>query len=256
MIPKVIHYCWFGRGALPKTALECIESWREYFPGYEIRQWNEDNYDVNKIPFISKAYSNKMYAFVSDYARFDILYNFGGIYFDTDVEVISPFDEVLECNSFMGQEASCEENMFVAPGLGMGSVAGNPLYKEIMDIYSNLNIDISGIFDTTVCIYVTDLLKKCGYNDKLQEIQDLRNVRIFPPEYLCPLNYATEVINITDKTKSVHWYSASWKNSFEVKNAEKRRYFMKKYGDSLGYRLSRLYEMPYRIYRRLNKKIK
>lgn len=256
MIPKLIHYCWFGRGELPKSALECIESWKKYFPEYEIKQWNEDNYDVNKIPYISKAYNERAYAFVSDFARFDILYNHGGVYFDTDVEVIADFGELLECDSFMGQEANCLEKVFVNPGLGMGSVPGNSLYKEIIDFYSNIDIDTPDIFETTVCIYVTNLLKKYGYIDKAVGVQTIDNLKVFPPEYMCPLNYATEEIEITKNTKSVHWYSASWKNSCEVKNAEKRRYFMKKYGDKLGYRLSRLYEIPYRLYRRLNKKIK
>lgn len=86
MIPKIIHYCWFGKGELPPLALKCIESWKKYMPDYEIKEWNEDNYDVRKIPYTSQAYDAKKYAFVSDYARFDILYEHGGLYFDTDVD--------------------------------------------------------------------------------------------------------------------------------------------------------------------------
>lgn len=95
-IPKKIHYCWFGRNPLPKSALKCIQSWKKYFPDYEIIQWNEDNYDVNKIKYIREAHQAKKYAFVSDYARFDILYHEGGIYFDTDVEVIKSFDDICQ----------------------------------------------------------------------------------------------------------------------------------------------------------------
>jgi mannosyltransferase OCH1-like enzyme len=94
-IPKKIHYCWFGGKELPDSAKKCIESWKTYFPDYEIKEWNESNYDVNKTIFTKEAYQIGKYAFVSDYARFDILYNYGGIYFDTDVEVIKPFADIL-----------------------------------------------------------------------------------------------------------------------------------------------------------------
>lgn len=96
MIPKIIHYCWFGGNPLPELAQKCIASWKKFLPDYEIKEWNESNYDVRKIPYIEQAYNAKKYAFVSDYARFDILYQYGGIYFDTDVEVIKPFDEILK----------------------------------------------------------------------------------------------------------------------------------------------------------------
>ena len=104
MIPKIIHYCWFGRGPLPELAQKCIASWKKYLPDYEIKEWNEDNFDVNIIPYTAEAYKAKKYAFVSDYARFWILYRYGGIYFDTDVEVIRPMDDIIERGNFMGFE--------------------------------------------------------------------------------------------------------------------------------------------------------
>ena len=104
MIPKVIHYCWFGRNPLPPLAVKCIESWKKFLPGYEIKEWNEDNFDVNIIPYIQEAYEARKYAFVSDYARFYILYHHGGIYFDTDVEVIKSIDDIIERGAFMGCE--------------------------------------------------------------------------------------------------------------------------------------------------------
>ena len=104
MIPKIVHYCWFGRGELTPLAKKCIASWRLFFPGYEIKEWNEDNFDVNIIPYTADAYKAGKYAFVSDYARFWVLYHFGGVYFDTDVEVIRPMDDVLEKGAFMGIE--------------------------------------------------------------------------------------------------------------------------------------------------------
>ena len=104
MIPKVIHYCWFGRNPLPPFAVKCIESWKKFLPGYEIKEWNEDNFDVNIIPYTQEAYEARKYAFVSDYARFYILYHHGGIYFDTDVEVIKSIDDIIERGAFMGCE--------------------------------------------------------------------------------------------------------------------------------------------------------
>ena len=104
MIPKIIHYCWFGRNPLPDLAQRCIASWRKFLPDYEIREWNEDNFDVNSIPYTAEAYRQKKYAFVSDYARFWIMYHYGGLYFDTDVEIICPMDDIIERGCFMGFE--------------------------------------------------------------------------------------------------------------------------------------------------------
>ena len=107
MIPKIIHYCWFGRNELPKSALRCIDSWRKHFPDYEIKEWNEDNFDVDMMPFTREAYARKKYAFVSDVARFWILYHHGGLYFDTDVEVIRPMHDIVARGAFMGIEVEC-----------------------------------------------------------------------------------------------------------------------------------------------------
>lgn len=124
MIPKIIHYCWFGRNPLPPLAIKCIESWRKYLPDYEIKEWNEDNFDVNIIPYTAEAYAQKKYAFVSDYARFWILYKYGGIYFDTDVEVIRPLDDIIARGGFMGfetdyKEGSTPHESSTNPGLGL-----------------------------------------------------------------------------------------------------------------------------------------
>ena len=120
MIPKVIHYCWFGHNPLPNMAVRCIESWRKYLPDYEIKEWNEDNFDVNMVPYTQEAYAEKKYAFVSDYARFWIIYNFGGLYFDTDVEIIKPLDEVVGKGPFMGceQDYMPTENGTIVRGTG------------------------------------------------------------------------------------------------------------------------------------------
>ena len=140
MIPKVIHYCWFGRKPLPPLAMKCIESWKKFFPDYEIRQWNEDNFDVEIIPYTREAYEVGKYAFVSDYARFWILYHYGGLYFDTDVEVIKYFNEIIDRGPFMGCEKSAEATASalkwnVAPGRGRGGDPRRGLDKDNVDYY-------------------------------------------------------------------------------------------------------------------------
>ena len=174
MIPKIIHYCWFGRNPLPESAQKCIASWRKFFPGYEIKEWNEDNFDVNQIPYVSEAYAAGKYAFVSDYARFKILYDNGGLYFDTDVEVIRSFDDILDKGAFMGCELTPELSTGVNPGLGLGVAPGLGLYAELLDIYSELRfINPDGSQNlTTIVRYTTDLLVRKG----LKPISELQQI--------------------------------------------------------------------------------
>lgn len=212
-IPKVIHYCWFGRNPLPPLAIKCIESWKKYLPDYEIKEWNEDNFDINIIPYTKEAYSAKKYAFVSDYARFWILYNYGGIYFDTDVEVIKPMDDIISRGAFMGCENGMSDTKVanVAPGLGLGIEQGQDLYKEILDYYANLHfINKDGSLNMkTVVEYTTELL--CTYGMKAtNDIQQVAGVWIYPKEYFCPIDYETNKCVITSNTRSIHHFAASW----------------------------------------------
>ena len=214
MIPKVIHYCWFGRNPLPPLAVKCIESWKKYLPDYEIKEWNEDNFDVNIIPYTQEAYQAKKYAFVSDYARFWILYKYGGIYFDTDVEVIKPLDDIIARGPFMGCEkdgATGVKLPSVAPGLGLGVNPGLGLYKEILNMYATLHfIKENGSFNVkTVVAYTTEILCKHGLMDT-NEIQRVAEVWIYPKEYFCPIDYETKVFVETENTRTIHHYSASW----------------------------------------------
>ena len=156
MIPKVIHYCWFGGKELPEYAQKCINSWKKYCPDYEIRQWNENNFDINVSQYVKEAYSCKKWAFVSDYARFWILYHYGGVYFDTDVELIKPINEIIDNGPFMGYEAYCNihflnprKEHLINPGLGIASEKKSLLYKEILDYF----------FSGTEIKEVTEILK-------------------------------------------------------------------------------------------------
>lgn len=222
MIPKIIHYCWFGKNPLPPLAVACIKSWNKFFPDYEIKEWNEDNFDVNIIPYTQEAYQAKKYAFVSDYARFYILYHHGGLYFDTDVEVIKPMDDIIARGPFMG----CENNpvkgitsLYVAPGLSLGVNPGlglgvNPglgLYKEMLELYASLHFKRKdGSYNQkTVVQYTTEMLYKYGFEDSI-DIQNCAEVWIYPKEYFCPMDYQTNLLNITTQTRSIHHYAASW----------------------------------------------
>lgn len=224
MIPKVIHYCWFGGNQLPKSAVKCINSWRKFFPDYEIKEWNETNFDVNIIPYTSEAYRLKKYAFVSDYARLWILYRYGGVYFDTDVEVIKGFDDILTVGPFMGCEnpatkgttstQSCIAPGFalgVNPGLGLGAHPGLGLYKELIDFYENFHFldDQGNIVKHTIVSVVTDLLCKKGLKNT-SEIQFVGGVYIYPDDYFCPYSQITGKLTLTNNSHSIHLYDGSW----------------------------------------------
>ena len=211
MIPKIIHYCWFGRNPLPPLAVKCINSWKKYFPDYEIKEWNEDNFNVNIIPYISEAYAAKKYAFVSDYARFWILYKYGGLYFDTDVEVIKPMDKIIAKGAFMGCENDDFTKQAVAPGLGLGVNPGLGLYKEILDLYETLHFaKTDGTYELkTVVQYVTELLLKHGLKNT-NDIQQVAGGWIYPQEYFCPISPTTLQLKKTKNTYSIHHFAGSW----------------------------------------------
>ena len=211
MIPKIIHYCWFGRGAMPELAFKCIESWKKYLPDYEIKEWNEDNFDVNAIPYTREAYEAKKYAFVSDYARFWILYNYGGLYFDTDVEVIKSMSHIIEKGAFMGFENNEPSTTGVAPGLGLGVEAMHPLYKEIKEYYEKehfIKEDGSKNLNTVVS-RVTGILVDNGLQVD-NSFQTINGINIFPYEYFCPIRVSDGKLNLTDNTVTIHHYAASW----------------------------------------------
>jgi mannosyltransferase OCH1-like enzyme len=237
MIPKVIHYCWFGGNPLPPLAIKCIESWKKFFPDYEIKEWNESNFDVNIIPYTAEAYKAKKYAFVSDYARFWILYRYGGVYFDTDVEVIRSMDDILARGPFMGCEGRAElshkgsrENattLGVAPGLGLGVNPGLGLYKKILDYYSGIAFDrdANGAPLQTVVDITTHLLVQEGLKN-VDEIQLIDGVYFYPAEYFNPRDSVTKRMKITPNTRSIHHYMASW---VKVSNKEKIKKVLRRF---------------------------
>lgn len=222
MIPKKIHYCWFGGNPLPELALKCIESWKKYLPDYEIIEWNEQNYDVHKIPYISQAYNAKKYAFVSDYARFDILYQYGGLYVDTDVELIKNLEPIIEKGAFIGIEKGSKP--LLATGLGIASPAASDIYREILDSYQNENfLNQDGSFNLkTVVVRVSDIFKQYGFVEK-DEMQYIADTTIYPSEYFCPKDFKTGDIIKSDNTYTIHHYDSSWFSVVDKKFVEFRR---------------------------------
>lgn len=216
MIPKIIHYCWFGRSPLPPLAKECIASWKKYLPEYEIKEWNEDNFDVNMIPYTRDAYKVKKYAFVSDYARYYILYHEGGIYFDTDVEVIKSLDDILANGSFMGFEES--PGFFVKgqvnPGLGLACEKNMPFVKMMLDWYEQQTFidNLSHLFNNNICTYTTEMFYRNGMLRK-SGIQTSNGFWLYPPCFFSPINFVTKKLHITHETRTIHRYMASWANS-------------------------------------------
>lgn len=238
--PKIIHYCWFGRNPLPPLAKKCIESWKKFLPDYEIKEWNEDNFDVNIIPYTEEAYKAKKYAFVSDYARFWILYNYGGVYFDTDVEIIKPIDDIIARGSFMGCETEASDTCVanVAPGLGLGVSPGLSLYKEILDNYTNLHfITEDGTLNLkTVVEYTTELLYKYGLKN-VPDIQECKGVWIYPKEYFCPIEYVSGKIHITKNTRTIHHFSGSW----QTKQQKIYKLIVRYLGSNIAKKISLIY---------------
>lgn len=257
MIPKVIHYCWFGRNPLPESAVLCINSWEKYFPDYEIKQWNEDNYNIEKIPYIKEAYEHKKYAFVSDYARFDILYHEGGIYFDTDVEVIKKMDDIISLGNFMGCEATLSGvNNQINPGLGLAAKAGLGIYKEMLDFYEKKHfVKEDGTLDLeTIVTYTSNVLEMHGYDNKKKNIQTIEGITIYPEEYFCPMNYHTGELKITHNTRSIHHYSMTWMNSQMRKEKELEQRLNRKCGRHIAGKIVWLYGLPNRIITKIKKK--
>lgn len=210
MLPKVIHYCWFGGKPLPKPAVRCIRSWEKYLPEYEIIEWNEKNFDVNSVPYVAEAYRCGKYAFVSDYVRFWVLYKYGGLYFDVDVEMIAKIDDIIGRGNFMGYE----HGMSIAPGLGLGLEPGMPFVRQLLDEYERNHFLVDGrmMMSRTVVNVVTELLMPKGVRSVDDGIDRIGDIYIYYPEYFSPLDHRSDVLMITENTRSIHHYDASWKS--------------------------------------------
>ena len=219
-IPKVIHYCWFGKGKLPPLAEKCIASWKKYCPDYQIVCHNEDNFDLSENRYAKEAYAAGKWAFVSDYVRLKVLYENGGIYLDTDVELLKPIDDLIEERGYMG----FDDNGVVSTGLGFACEKGNELIKILLADYDDISfIRPDGSFDITPCPdRNTETMVRLGLDLEKQD-QIFMGIRMLPEDHLCPMKYYTGKKRITPNTYSIHHFCASWTSP-----AAKRTLFVKR----------------------------
>lgn len=226
MIPKIIHYCWFGGKEKPKLAKKCINSWKKFCPDYEIIEWNENNFDVTKYPFTQYCYENKKWAFLSDFVRLVVVYENGGIYFDTDVEVIKPLDDLFSLPAFYGFET--EE--YINTGHGFGAEKGNATVLAMINSYIELSKDEKGDFLLIACPRLnTDALISFGIQLDGKK-QDLGEAIIFPMDYFNPYDNPTGRLKKTKNTYSIHWYNKSWVSKWLILRSKVVRPFHRIFG--------------------------
>ena len=196
MIPKIIHYCWFGRSKMPPLAIKCIESWKKNLPEYEIKEWNENNFDLNMYPYVREAYDNRKFAFVTDVVRLYVLYEEGGIYMDTDVEVLKSLDPYLQHNAFSG----FEDDIHIPTGI-IASEKGGKWVKDNLAYYNNRHfIKEDGTMDlTTNVITLTNYMLSLGLKQD-NSYQDFPNlITLYPKDYFCPKSYIDGNIYLTNR---------------------------------------------------------
>lgn len=212
MIPKVIHYCWFGRNEKPELAKKCIKSWKKKCPKYKIIEWNEDNYDLLSAPlYVQQAYKAKKWAFVTDYVRLDIVYRYGGVYLDTDVQLIKNIDHLLNNQAFFGFENETEINT----GLGFGAEPKNSVVRLMLDDYKEmLFIREDGSYNLMTCTEKnTNAIKHLMSDIKDKTVVNyISGATIYPIEYFRGFDYTDCKVKKTKNTVSIHWYSGSWES--------------------------------------------
>lgn len=262
MIPKKIHYCWFGGNPKSQKELDCIASWKKYCPDYEFIEWNEKNFDVNMCQYASDAYKEKKWSFVSDYARIFVIYHYGGIYLDTDVELVKNLDNLLNEKMYCGFEArdpfmdthGIEYEESVNFGLGYGAEAGHPILKELLDLYETMSFyREDGSLNLLACPhYQTEVLKRFGLVPNRQ-FQRLENCVVFPEDYFSPKSYYSGRIVQTPNTISIHHFTASWTSSESKRRLELKWKYMQKYGPVLTSFLLKIDTLRIRIKAKIGK---
>lgn len=206
VIPKIIHFCWFGEKEIPHLEKHCIESWSTVLPEYKIMFWNEESFEINSVPYVKQAYEHKKYAFVSDYVRIYALYRYGGIYFDTDVEVLKSFDNYLDNDVFIG----FENKTSVGTGI-IGSSPKSQIMSQMLEYYHSHNFaDEKGKIDTTTNVQILmSILDKYGFV-KENKNQELDGIRIYERDVFCPKKLKDGTFRSSEKTVSIHYFSGSW----------------------------------------------
>lgn len=206
MIPKIIHYIWFGGNPFPEKVAYCIETWKRYLPDCEFMLWNEESFDVNSVQFTKEAYENKKWAFVSDYVRVYALYHYGGVYLDTDIEVLRPFDELLNNRMILGTDESGYLTAFMA------SEKSHPFWKDILDYYEKSSFVLkNGKFKMEVNnTLLQEELAKYGYkiSNTYQELKE--GIIVFPDDYFHVVSLEDGAIHKTKNSYTIHWHTLLW----------------------------------------------
>lgn len=231
MIPKIIHFCWLSGDEYPELIQKCIDSWKEKLPDYEILCWDTNRFDINGCQYTREAFAEKKYAFASDYIRLYALYHFGGIYLDSDIEVIKSFDTLLDQKAF-----TCFQkmSMTLSPWI-IGCEKGNPIVKEFLDYYQDRSFyDASGKMDLTPNPYpFTRICRKYGLLLKDEE-QNLGSITVFPHDYFCPYSPSNGQLEITDNTYTIHYFNAEWMSEAQKKRRKRKQEVTQKYGKYIG----------------------
>ncbi|HAT4134360.1 glycosyl transferase [Clostridium perfringens] len=231
MIPKIIHYCWFGKKDKPTIVKKCIDSWHIYLPDYKIIEWNEENFDFNNNKYAKEAYKEGKFAFVSDVVRIEVLYKYGGIYMDTDVEVFKSFNDLLDSDNCI---IGFEEKNYIATSF-IATIPKHQLIGEFLSVYRNISFyDENGnINETTNVKKLTEILISKGLkrDGKFQILEN--NITIYPQEYFSPYDYINFVLNITNNTYCIHHFYVSWMN----KTIKFKKILKKSILQIIGYRI-------------------
>lgn len=244
MIPKIIHYCWFGGNPMPELAEKCLESWKKHCLDYAIIRWDESNFDLSACPkYVRQAYEAKKWAFVTDYVRLKVVYDRGGIYLDTDVELKKSLDEFLPYGAYFGFEG----NKYINTGLGFGAEKGASILEELMADYQDISFRREGgSLDLTPCPERnTDVFLRRGLRPDGSRQILLGNVLVLPPACLCPFSDYNGRLTVTEDTVSIHWYGASWFDG--DKNARKKKRAAVRRKDTL----TAIAQLPNRVMRKL-----
>lgn len=212
MIPKIIHYCWFGGNPLPELAQRCIASWKKYLPEYDLREWNEQNFDINSNTYVREAYEARKFAFVTDYVRLYALYQEGGIYMDTDVEVLKPLDKFLFHSAFSG----FEDDVSIPTGIMASEKGGKWVWENLAYYHERHFLKSDGTFDlTTNGDTLTDYMLKYDLkrNNTYQDFPGL--ITFYPKDYFCPKSHKDGKLYLTENTYTIHHFAASWHGNKE-----------------------------------------
>ena len=225
---KYIHYCWFGDKPLPKLAKKCIRTWKKFLPDYEIIRWSEKNVDLEECPFIKEAYEMKKWAFVADYVRTKAMYEYGGIYFDTDMILKKNIDFLLDKGSVLG----VEDSRMVNAAIWIESKAHSWFSGQMLDFYkSKEHFDVNNIYSQSIPRIINKIIKPLGFDHSIDEIQELQHdVIIYPREYFYPLSYNYQNNVFTDNTCAIHYFDATWIPKKDRLETKLYRYFGKKNG--------------------------